>query len=165
MENPPLSRFVELCADRVKNTGTKEFVAWMKELKMMMQRSKAVYPPEDPEFAKQFMKIVEFYVNGRITKLRALETMRGFLSKLQDAEQFLDENNFWRITDEAAIDKMVEEVLAKNEKLLEKALAGHAKSLTRLRNLVVDTSMKRIDIQQAETAVMARLTKMKDVSR
>ncbi|PIO59740.1 hypothetical protein TELCIR_18786 [Teladorsagia circumcincta] len=118
-----------------------------------------------PEFAKQFMRIVEFYVNGRITKLRALETMRGFLSKLQDAEQFLNENNLWRITDEDAIDKMTEEVLAKNEKLLEKALAGHAKSLTRLRNLVVDSSMKRVDIQQAENAVMAGLNRMKNPPR
>ncbi|KAK6016163.1 hypothetical protein OSTOST_18357, partial [Ostertagia ostertagi] len=110
----------------------------MKELKMMMQRGKAVYPPEDPEFAKQFMTIVEFYL--------------------------LNENNLWRITDETAINKVVEEVLAKNEKLLEKASAGHARSLTRLRNLVVDSSKKRIDVQQAENAVMASLTKMKDPS-
>ncbi|KAK6054595.1 PET112 family, region [Cooperia oncophora] len=46
-ENPTLSRFVDFCADRVKNIGTEEFIAWMKELKMIMQRSKAVYPPEE----------------------------------------------------------------------------------------------------------------------
>ncbi|KAK6040784.1 GatB/Yqey domain protein [Cooperia oncophora] len=160
-ENPTLSRFVDFCADRVKNIGTEEFIAWMKELKMMMQRSKAVYPPEDPEFANQFMTVVEFYVGGRITKQRALATLRGFLSNLQDAEQLFNEKNLWRITDETLIDEMVEAILTKNEKLLEKALAGHAKSLTRLRGLVVDSSEKRIDADEAERAVLAKLTKLK----
>lgn len=33
------------------------------------------------------MIIVELYVRGRITKLRALETLRAFLTKVEDAEK------------------------------------------------------------------------------
>nr|CDJ86959.1 Glutamyl-tRNA(Gln) amidotransferase and Asn Gln amidotransferase domain containing protein [Haemonchus contortus] len=163
-ESPELSRFVDLCADRLKNCGASEFVTWMNELKMMMRRSKAVYPPEDPEFAKQFMTIVEFHAQGRITKLRALETLRAFLSKIGDAKQLFNDNNLWRITDESTINKMMEEVLAKNEKLVQKASNGHAKSLTKLRNLLVDSSKKRIDSEQAENAIVARLNNLKSSS-
>ncbi|VDL73396.1 unnamed protein product [Nippostrongylus brasiliensis] len=148
-ESPSLSRFVDRCSDRVQSVGAELFDAWLGELKTIMQRSKAVYPPEEsasgvkgvtstrcfrPAFAEQFMTIVELYGSGRITKLRALETLRAF--------------------------RMLDEVLAKNQKVFEKARAGHAKSITKLRALLVDHSNKRIEIDQVEEAIRVKLDRI-----
>ncbi|WKY00787.1 hypothetical protein Q1695_015091 [Nippostrongylus brasiliensis] len=153
-ESPSLSRFVDRCSDRVHSVGAELFDAWLGELKTIMQRSKAVYPPEEPAFAEQFMTIVELYGSGRITKLRALETLRAFVNDLFEA------NNLWRITEPEVIERMLDEVLAKNQKVFEKARAGHAKSITKLRALLVDHSNKRIEIDQVEEAIRVKLDRI-----
>lgn len=56
---------------------------------------------------------------------------------------------------------MVEEVMAVNGKLSEKALAGHARSMARLRGILIDHSLKRIDVEQAENALSAKVAKLK----
>ncbi|ETN74992.1 hypothetical protein NECAME_12601 [Necator americanus] len=160
-ESPSLSRFVDLCANRIPTVGAENFVNWLNDLKLIMQRSKATYPPENPEFAKQFMSIVEFYVNGRITKLGALEALRLFVTDVQDAEKYFEEKNAWRITDKRTIQSILEEILKKNGKLLEKAAAGHAKSLSKLRKQLVDDSLRRIDVEDAERAIREKISKLK----
>uniref|UniRef100_A0A0K0D7R0 BRCT domain-containing protein n=1 Tax=Angiostrongylus cantonensis TaxID=6313 RepID=A0A0K0D7R0_ANGCA len=88
-EDAKLSRFVDLCAERIPVVGAQHFVAWLDELKIIMQRRKEAYPPQNPKFAKEFMTIVELCVCGRITKLRGLETLRTFVSELGDAKEKL----------------------------------------------------------------------------
>ncbi|KAJ1372274.1 hypothetical protein KIN20_034383, partial [Parelaphostrongylus tenuis] len=141
-EDAELSRFVDLCADRIPVVGTEQFVAWLNELKLIMQRGKEVYPPQNPKFANEFMTIVQLYACGRITKLRGLETLRTFVSELGDAKKLFETKNLWRITDENITRSMVEEVFKRNGKTAEKALAGHAKSLTALKRLLVEHSEK-----------------------
>ncbi|KAE9412378.1 hypothetical protein Angca_000260, partial [Angiostrongylus cantonensis] len=86
-EDAKLSRFVDLCAERIPVVGAQHFVAWLDELKIIMQRRKEAYPPQNPKFAKEFMTIVELCVCGRITKLRGLETLRTFVSEFGDAKE------------------------------------------------------------------------------
>ncbi|EPB76515.1 hypothetical protein ANCCEY_04415 [Ancylostoma ceylanicum] len=159
-ENPLLSRFLDSCADRLPNVGAENFVNWMNELKLIMQRSKATYPPENPEFAKQFMAVVEHYVSGKITKLRALEALRLFVTDVQDAEKYFEEKNAWRIADEQTIQSMAEETVRKNGKLVEKAMAGHGKSLSKLRKLLLDESEKKIEVEDAEKAIATEIARL-----
>ncbi|VDN23519.1 unnamed protein product [Cylicostephanus goldi] len=116
-----------------------------------------------PEFAKQFMAIVEYYVDRKITKLRALEALRSFVTKVQDAAEYFEKENAWRISDERQILAMAEEALKANEKVAMKAATGHAKSLSKLRKLLVDRSNKRIEVEDAEKAIAMGLESLKKV--
>ncbi|VDN33165.1 unnamed protein product [Cylicostephanus goldi] len=107
------------------------------------------------------MAIVEYYVNRKITKLRALEALRLFVTKVQDAAEYFEKDNAWRITDERQISAMAERTLKANEKLALKAAAGHAKSLSKLRKLLVDRSNKRIEVEDAEKAIAVGLESLK----
>ncbi|VDM65540.1 unnamed protein product [Strongylus vulgaris] len=160
-ENPPLSRFLDMCTDRLPRVGAENFVNWMNELKLILQRSKATYPPENPEFADQFMTVAEYHANGKITKLRALEALRLFATNIQDAKEYFEKANAWRITDEQMILSMTEDILKRNGKLVEKAMAGHAKSLSKLKKLLIDQSDKRIEIEDAERAVARKIWELK----
>ncbi|VDO20971.1 unnamed protein product [Haemonchus placei] len=155
-ESTDLSRFVNLCADRLKNCGASEFVTWMNELKMMMLRITSNTADFDFESVSHQNRGRRA---GRADSICSLVFNKR--RRLIECCQLFNENNLWRITDEATINKMMEEVLAKNEKLVQKASTGHAKSVTKLRNLLVDSSKKRIDSEQAENAIVARLNILK----
>ncbi|KJH53104.1 hypothetical protein DICVIV_00602 [Dictyocaulus viviparus] len=160
-ENPELSRFVDLCANRIPLVGAEHFVTWMNELRLIMQKSKEVYPPENPEFAKQFMVILELYVCGRITKLRGLATLRAFITEVGDAVELFTAKDLWRITDKHLICRMVDEVFDSNHGMVEKALAGRIKSINSLRRLLVDHSSRRIDVDDAMDAVTRKLSELR----
>ncbi|KHJ87985.1 hypothetical protein OESDEN_12225 [Oesophagostomum dentatum] len=117
------------------------------------------------DFAQQFMAVVEFYVGGKVTKLRALEALRLFVTEVHDAEKYFDRNNAWRITHEGTILAMAEAVMKKNGNLVRKAMGGHAKSMAKLRKLLVDESEKRIEIEDAEKAIKSEIGRLKDDTR
>ncbi|KAE9411980.1 hypothetical protein Angca_000267, partial [Angiostrongylus cantonensis] len=72
-----------------------------------------------------------------------------------------DTENLWRITDENTIHKMVEEMFERNEKIVDKAIAGHAKSVATLKRLLVDHSGKRIDVDDVLNAITKKLSELR----
>ncbi|KAF1763228.1 hypothetical protein GCK72_011494 [Caenorhabditis remanei] len=163
-EEPDLLAFVKRCV-RFKDSEVTadEILYWMRELKTIMQRSKGNYPPKSDFFAKQFTTLIHH--SGRLTRLRLLDLLRFYATSsesedvLEEVTEFIDKNDFWRISDTEKIDKFVEESMTKNGKLAEKVRSGHAKSFNKMRNLMIETSEKRIELEDAEDAIRRFLQK------
>ncbi|CAD6185729.1 unnamed protein product [Caenorhabditis auriculariae] len=154
-EDETLSSFIERCAEHfvpLENLTANDILVWMKELKTTMQRSKDVYPPASNRFAEQFVRAIDLYKKNRITRLRMLDLLRN-LSADQESrtvDQILDAEDLWKIEN---ADEIVSDLLKSQEKISEKARQGHAKSFGRLRNLAVEGSRKRIDVDQIEASL------------
>ncbi|CAI2349720.1 unnamed protein product [Caenorhabditis sp. 36 PRJEB53466] len=157
-EDPELFSFVEKCTrSKHPSVTADDILYWMKELKTSMQRSKVNYPPQSVRFAEQFMQIVLLARQHRLTRLRLLELLRLYSSadehEHSDVVEFVEKNDFWRIDDATEIDRIVDENLRKHEKLAAKLREGHAKSFTRMRNIIVDATQKRVELEDVERSL------------
>ncbi|CAI4227928.1 unnamed protein product [Auanema sp. JU1783] len=84
-ENPLLSNFASNCSPFLE-VQPEVFLHWLKQLKILMQRSKAVYPPQSKFFASQFMKVIELLQSNRITQLRAIELIKAYANEVEMRE-------------------------------------------------------------------------------
>ncbi|EGT42748.1 hypothetical protein CAEBREN_31313 [Caenorhabditis brenneri] len=153
-EEPELLTFVKRCVRHKEPAVTAdEILYWMRELKIIMQRSKVNYPPQSDFFAKQFTTLIS--CQHRLTRLRLLELLRLYATGeyVEDVLEFIEANSFWRITSPEKIDEFVEKSMKKDAKLAGKVRSGHAKSFNRMRNLIVDGSEKCIELEDVETAI------------
>lgn len=156
-----LLSFVKRCIRyRDPSVTAEDILYWMRHLKTTMQRSKCNYPPQSEFFARQFTTLLALYRQRRLTQLRMLEILRYYSTSLEESEvvsgdvtEFIEKNNFWRVEDSTIIESSVREVMEKNQKLVEKARTGNAKSFNRLRNLINDSTSKCIEFDQLSAAM------------
>ncbi|CAO4368306.1 unnamed protein product [Caenorhabditis nigoni] len=170
-EDPDLLAFVKRCIRlRDSSVSAEEILYWMKQLKTTMQRSKCNYPPQSEFFARQFMTLLNLVRQRRLTHLRVLDLLRYYSTSsegesegevtLEDVTEFVEKHQLWRIEDPREIERLVGELIRKNEKLVEKARNGNSKSFNRLRNLINEGSEKRIDMEDL-CEVMKRFLEQK----
>uniref|UniRef100_A0A1I7XTV0 BRCT domain-containing protein n=1 Tax=Heterorhabditis bacteriophora TaxID=37862 RepID=A0A1I7XTV0_HETBA len=158
-EDDLLSRFVDLCLVHFDIISTDEFTSWLKELKTLMQRSKMQI------FCRALHVGNIFYFKGKITRLRAIETLKAYINEVEtrSADQVFNDGDLWRITDESSISILLNDIIKKNDKLVDKAIKGHMKSVSRLRNMLVESSEKRVDVEMAERMQLPSLKQKSSV--
>lgn len=108
-------------------------------------------------FARQFTTLLKFSSEHRLTRLRLLDLLRHYATDddvmAGELEILIEENRYWRIRAPAEIDEIVRKSMEKQEKLVEKCRSGHVKSFNRLRNSIIDSSNKCIELEDLEASI------------
>ncbi|PAV83071.1 hypothetical protein WR25_02599 [Diploscapter pachys] len=158
-ENPLMSAFVAMCESRLPRIRPEDFVKWLYELKDALKRTKVEFPPQSQFFADQFMTIVEYVGQDKITNLLAMDLLRAYANQLEirTAEQWITEESLWKMNDLQEIERILDSILEKNPKLKTKVLAGSRKGISELARTLVAECRKCVDRDEADKIVEHKL--------
>ncbi len=109
-----------------------------------------------PLSPKRLAEIIGMVETGRISASRGKQTMELVFDKDRDPETIVEEKGFEQIGDADAINKLVEEVVAKNPNVAEQIAGGDAKPLGFLVGQVMKLSKGQADPKEVSKRLKAR---------
>jgi Asp-tRNA(Asn)/Glu-tRNA(Gln) amidotransferase B subunit len=155
-----LERFLKPCLPLLA-LSTEEMVEWLRQLEMICKKSDAHYPPQSEQFSRHFADVVNFESQGKITRLIAIDLIKGILKDANngDIAEIIERNRLWRVSDAKAVDETIDDILAKEPQLRAKAATGSGttKHFNKLRNAAIAKSRKCISVDDIERALKRKL--------
>uniref|UniRef100_A0A7E4V1Z9 Glutamyl-tRNA(Gln) amidotransferase subunit B, mitochondrial n=1 Tax=Panagrellus redivivus TaxID=6233 RepID=A0A7E4V1Z9_PANRE len=146
------------------NAESSEYFNWFKELRVICGGLGIPYPPLNANFVEPFVLIVNAHTNHVITKLVAIDLLKGYLKGdvSGNVDLLIEQSNLIRLhPSDPEFQGFLDAIIAKNEKVVHKihTATGNAtkKAFNKLRNELINTSEKRISVEDAEQAITSRL--------
>uniref|UniRef100_A0A0N5A8F1 GatB_N domain-containing protein n=1 Tax=Syphacia muris TaxID=451379 RepID=A0A0N5A8F1_9BILA len=117
-------------------------------------------------FLKFFVNVVHYNFEKKISKFTAIlligQFLKGEINANVDIERELTEKKLWRITDKTEINNIAETVLQNNEATVKKFFkTQNKKLLIKLRNELIKSCGKRVDVADADAYITEALSNLK----
>ncbi|VDK54493.1 unnamed protein product [Anisakis simplex] len=158
------TNFIEAVLREQSGLDVNFLLEWLKELKRICANLNTSYPPTSGDFASTFATLIYLNSESRLTRLTTIDLLKGYAcgSLLSTPLEIVEEENLWQINDWNEILNIVDEVFRERGELVSRARSRNArtKCVNKLRNAVIESSFKRIDVQKALDGVMERLKKI-----
>jgi aspartyl-tRNA(Asn)/glutamyl-tRNA(Gln) amidotransferase subunit B len=127
------------------------------DVKKMLNR-KELAVSESPLSAERFAELLNLLSEGRIHGKIAKQTLTAVFEEDKSPETIIEEKGWEQITDSAALSGYIDEIIAKNEKVVEQIRGGDTKPIGFLVGQVMKETSGRAEPQLVQSLLKDRLS-------